>query len=522
MPANIAKRPQVRIALRDPAPRPKRPAPVKRKWENKDLPEQDKDRFTWHGSNIDKSRWPQTPDGIFNLFFDDDVINMIVEQSIRYAGSKGNHSFSTSPQEIRIFLAILLISGYNTVPRRRQFWSRDDDVRNEAIARTMPRDRFDILVRYVHLCDNNNLDREDKFSKVRPLLCLLNERFLLYFLKEKNLSIDESMIPYYGRHGAKQFIRGKPIRFGYKMWALTTALGYVLQFEPYQGAKGHQTHDPGFLGMGGAVVMDLLSELQKDDAYHLTFDNLFTSLKLVDRLTDMGISCTGTIRANRIEDCPVKNVKDMGKTQRGNYDKRYDAHKGLIVVRWNDNNIVNVVSNCHGVEPLQQATRWSKQAKARVRLPQPYLIKHYNQTMGGVDRMDQNVEKYRISIRSKKWWWPVFMYCIDLAVQQTWHIYRATDAGLRQPLDLLGVRRALVTVLLAQGRTPAVSPGRPRGRMRPLSRRIPDHIRLDGKNHYAEPAKEVRCSLCGKKCRTQCSKCNVGVHRKCFEMFHSV
>ncbi|XP_060595676.1 piggyBac transposable element-derived protein 3-like [Ruditapes philippinarum] len=117
-------------------------------------------------------------------------------------------------------------------------------------------------------------------------------------------------------------------------------------------------------------------------------------------------------------------------------------------------------SNCHGVEPLQQATWWSKQAKARVRLPQPYLIKHYNQTMGGVDRMDQNVEKYRISIRSKKWWWPVFMYCIDLAVQQTWHIYRATDAGLRQPLDLLGVRRALVTVLLAQGRTPAVSPGR--------------------------------------------------------------
>ncbi|XP_060552737.1 piggyBac transposable element-derived protein 3-like [Ruditapes philippinarum] len=298
VPANIAKRPQVRIALRDPAPRPKRPAPVKRKWENKDLPEQDKDRFTWHGSNIDKSRWPQTPDGIFNLFFDDDVINMIVEQSIRYAGSKGNHSFSTSPQEIRIFLAILLISGYNTVPRRRQFWSRDDDVRNEAIARTMPRDRFDILVRYVHLCDNNNLDREGKFSKVRPLLCLLNERFLLYFLKEKNLSIDESMIPYYGRHGAKQFIRGKPIRFDYKMWALTTALGYVLQFEPYQGAKGHQTHDPGFLGMGGAVVMDLLSELQKDDAYHLTFDNLFTSLKLVDRLTDMGISCTGTIRAN--------------------------------------------------------------------------------------------------------------------------------------------------------------------------------------------------------------------------------
>ena len=162
----------------------------------------------------------------------------------------------------------------------------------------MTRDRFDMLVRYVHLCDSASLDESDKFGKVRPLLSLLNERFLLHFLKERNLSIDESMIPYYGRHGAKQFIRGKQIRFGYKMWALTTTLGYVLQFEPYQGERARQAPDMNHLGMGGAVVVDLLSELQKDNAYHLTFDNLFSSLRLVDKLTDMGISCTGTIRAN--------------------------------------------------------------------------------------------------------------------------------------------------------------------------------------------------------------------------------
>ena len=158
------------------------------------------------------------------------------------------------------------------------------------------------------------------------------------------------MKPYYGRHGANQFIRGKPIRFGYRMWALTTALGYVLQFEPYQGARGRQAPDVNDLGMGVAVAVDLLSELQKDNAYYLTFDNLFSSLRLVDKLTDMGMSCTGTIRANRIEDCPVKDLKQMSKTERGSYDYAYDESNGLIVVRWNDNNIVNIVSNCHGVE----------------------------------------------------------------------------------------------------------------------------------------------------------------------------
>ncbi|XP_053389577.1 piggyBac transposable element-derived protein 3-like [Mercenaria mercenaria] len=445
----------IRVALRDPpsAPRPKRPPPTKRKWLNRDIPRQQADKFTWRDPHIDTSRLPQTPKGIFELFFDDDILDMMVEQSIRYAGSKGNHTFTTSREELGVFMAILIVSGYSTVPRRRMYWSHDTDVRNDAIASAMTRDRFDTLVRYIHLCDNASLDQDDKFSKVRPLLSLLNERFVLYFPKQQNLSIDESMIPYYGRHGAKQFIRGKPIRFGYKMWALTTPLGYLLQFEPYQGARGRQAADTNRLGMGGAVVMDLLVELNKDNAYHLTFDNLFTSLRLVDELSKLGIACTGTVRSNRVEDCPLRSVKEMAKTERGTYDKAYDANNGLIVIRWNDNNIVNVVSNVYGVEPVQTASRWSRAERRRIRIKQPDAIRQYNQTMGGVDRMDQNVGKYRISIRSKKWWWPIFAYCIDLTVQQTWHLYRSSAASRIRPLDLLGYDESwqLCYLLVAEG-----------------------------------------------------------------------
>lgn len=497
-----------------------RKQPTARTWQSRDIPHENSDKFMWIPPNMDTSKYPQTPTGLFNLFFDDDVIGMIVEQSIKYASTKGNHTFTTSKEEIRVFIAILLVSGYNTIPRRRMYWSLDTDVRNETIADAMTRDRFDTIMRFIHIADNTLLDTDDKFSKVRPLLAMLNERFLLYFLKEKNLSIDESMIPYYGRHGAKQFIRGKPIRFGYKMWALTTSLGYVLQFEPYQGARGRQSSDNLNLGMGGAVVMDLLSELRKDNAYHITFDNLFASLRLVDELTKMNISCTGTIRSNRIENCPVKPTHEMSKTARGTFDQSFDVTNGLVVVRWNDNNIVNVVSNVHGIEPIQTASRWSRTERARIRIPQPFAIRHYNQTMGGVDRMDQNIAKYRISIRSKKWWWPVFAYCIDLSVQQVWHLYRATDANKQLPLDLLGIRRAIVTVFLAQGRR-NVNLGRPIGRPKTLSQRVPDEVRLDGLNHYAHPNKEARCALCKDKCKTKCTKCDIALHRKCFEPFHT-
>ena len=92
------------------------------------------------------------------------------------------------------------------------------------------------------------------------------------------------------------------------MWSLTTPLGYLLQTEPYQGARGWQTEVPG-LGMGGSIVVDLISELQQEDrAFHLTFDNIFTSLKLADYFNKKNIGCTGTIHANRIKDCLLKSV----------------------------------------------------------------------------------------------------------------------------------------------------------------------------------------------------------------------
>lgn len=63
------------------------------------------------------------------------------------------------------------------------------------------------------------------------------------------------------------------------------------------------------------------------------------------------------------------------------------------------------------------------------------------------------------------------MYCIDLTVQQTWHIYGVTLAGRWKPLDLVGIGQALVTVLFAKGRNPVIGPERPRSRMEVFSKK---------------------------------------------------
>lgn len=58
---------------------------------------------------------------LFELFFDEEVWAMIVDQSIIYANSKGEMSFTMTQKEIKVFFAILLVSGLVHVPSRRLF-----------------------------------------------------------------------------------------------------------------------------------------------------------------------------------------------------------------------------------------------------------------------------------------------------------------------------------------------------------------------------------------------------------------
>lgn len=97
----------------------------------------------------------------------------------------------------------------------------------------MRRNRFDEIMSFVHLVDNMKITA-DPFFKVRPLFECLNDINNRIPIAE-HVTVDEMMIEYFGRHVCKQFIRGKPIRFGYKIWSLASSSGFVHQMEPYAG-----------------------------------------------------------------------------------------------------------------------------------------------------------------------------------------------------------------------------------------------------------------------------------------------
>ena len=113
------------------------------------------------------------------------------------------------------------------------------------------------------------------------------------------LSIDESMVPYYGCHSCKQFIRGKPIRFGYKMWVLASASGLPYNISIYEGKADGPSVGP----LGTRVIKEALSICKYPDTYHVIFDNFYTSSGLMNEMTELGFHVTGTIRDNRTMPC---------------------------------------------------------------------------------------------------------------------------------------------------------------------------------------------------------------------------
>jgi DNA excision repair protein ERCC-6 len=328
------------------------------------------------------------PLDLFQKFWTDDFFLYIKHQSEMYSKQKlPTSNFVVSIEELKVFIAILLISGYNTLPRRDMYWSLDADLRNEAICCAMSRNRFREILRYIHFADNLSLPLNDKYAKIRPLITHLNEcSMALLPSNSKSVDVDESMVPYYSHHSCKQRIQGKPIRYGFKFWSLNASSGYLINTEPYQGKGTALSHSE--FGLGGSVVLtfaDRLAAAYIDRPFSFYIDNFFTGLPLVKKMTEMRFACTGTIRANRIGNCPLADRK-VDKDKRGNIRSFVTASKDLVVMSWKDNATVRVASNAYDVLPTHSARRYSAAEKKHITVAMPHAIGMYNAGMGGLTR----------------------------------------------------------------------------------------------------------------------------------------
>ncbi|XP_045475400.1 piggyBac transposable element-derived protein 3-like [Harmonia axyridis] len=456
----------------------------------------------------------KSPIEAFRAYFSEDLLSHIVTETNRYAMQKLVHNLNVTAEEMITFVGIMLMSGYHPLPYRRLYWKQDPDVHSHLVSDAIRRNRFDELISFIHLANNENNDGSDKMYKVRPIFDHLNNSFK-QISPGPTISIDESMIPYYGRHGCKQFIRGKPIRFGFKLWVAADPSGYIHHVEPYCGSSTRLPETG--LGQGGDVVIGLVDHMKLSKGIRLYFDNLFTSVGLLEELSSRGLGGTGTLRENRCSvSMKLPDKKTWKNKPRG--ETSTSSSGDILAVRWNDNNVVTVLTNCDNVHPMSKSNRYSRIEKKVISVKVPGPIARYNSNMGGVDLSDQFLASYRNRIRSKKWWWPYFSWTVDVCSTQGWLLYRR----LGHDIPLLDFRRqCAIFILKSYGSPPMVAGVRSSLEFTPAL----EEIRKDRTDHFIEKgeSKYRRCKVCGRRTIFVCKKCEVPVHPdECFKIFHDV
>lgn len=103
----------------------------------------------------------------------------------------------------------------------------------------------------------------------------------------------------------------------------------------------------------------------------------------------------------------------------------FDEANKVLACRWQDKEEVTLLTNHDHVYPLHMTSRRQKPTEtmpAQTQVRQPLLIKHYNAVMGGLDLHDNAVSNYRVAIRSKKWYWPLWLRTFESAVVNAWKL----------------------------------------------------------------------------------------------------
>ena len=142
----------------------------------------------------------------------------------------------------------------------------------------------------------------------------------------------------------------------------------------------------------------------------------------------------GTVRSNRVPNSRFPSDKEMKRLGRGTSIEKNCSIDGvqLHMVKWQDNRSVNLLSSFVGKHPETLVTRYDRKSKCNVEVPCPKIVKTYNMSMGGVDKIDSLLALYRTVIRSRKYYLRIYFHVMDLCCTVAWLTYRrdAENCGL--------------------------------------------------------------------------------------------
>ncbi|XP_064649987.1 piggyBac transposable element-derived protein 4-like [Lineus longissimus] len=362
----------------------------------------------------------------FKLYLDDDLINHIVTQTNKYAddyirnpptplkGKSRCHDWiPTNAEEIQTFLGLTMLMGIIHKPSIALYWSTDPLYSTPLFSQVMLRNRYQIILKFFHLNDNDTaLPRDnpdyDRLHKLRPFIDHMFEKFQTPYVPGQHMSLDEAMVLWKGQLSFKQFIHSKRTRFGIKVFQLCEDNGYTYRFRIY---TGQGMLEDVVWSKTETLVLDMMQPLL-GLGYELDTDNYYTTPHLLKHLHENQTNACGTARKN-ITGFPKKLIA-----------RRVELHHTaalrndqLLAIKYKDSKDVLFLSKFHA-ETVMQVRKRGRRDEMR---DKPVAINTYNQFMGGVDKtIDTPLQHGR---RSLKWYKKLTVYLLQLAMVNAHVLY---------------------------------------------------------------------------------------------------
>ena len=188
------------------------------RWRKAEPPQVDKNfygnDYSLPPENVDQL----TPIDYFEMFWKEDLNELISEQTNLYSVQQSGKSINTTPKEIEQLIGVQMQMSIVKLPRYDMYWASETKI--PRVSEVMSRNRYKSLRKYLHVRDNSEKDLEenknDKLFKISPVLDHVRKN-CLQIEPEQDNSIDEQIIPAKTKYsGIRQYNPKKPKKMGFQ------------------------------------------------------------------------------------------------------------------------------------------------------------------------------------------------------------------------------------------------------------------------------------------------------------------
>ena len=351
--------------------------------------------------------------GAFQLFFDDDIVRMIVESTNReILKNRTNDSptfVDTCKDEINCLLGLMLFRGMNHDIKNRtdELWY-GKEVSRALYRASMTRNRFQFLLQCFAFHSNASLRRNiitDPYAKVRGLLDKFEENARKYYKHTELVCLDETLRNFFAHEcDLRVFMPDKPGKMGIFFYTLGDGIDrYFSRIIPKtkpavsmsQKDSKQETYE---------LAMKITSDIHHTGR-HLTADRGFSSRKLALDLYERDVTYAGTIKKN-ISGLPAA-AKDFKNRDLLSTEFFWLQNTSLMLVSYypKKNKPVLLVTTAHDQPTLDGNAK-----------KKPEAILFYNEQRCGVDIVNRMVREYKTQPKCDDYRIPIFTFLLDIGV----------------------------------------------------------------------------------------------------------